>query len=162
MKLYTTLFTLLLALLPPKGGDAFLYGAVVCPIVKRALGEFLGDSDACSCGGTFRLFRGFGMEASCAVTSGDFTTTAEVDLEGRKAETEICIDVDDSGLGDPTACLTVKFSRGFFNFFSWNANSCTIFVNEDKCDSCTASGGLPLPDITYDCGSLLPGGFDGF
>jgi hypothetical protein len=162
MKLYTTLLTLLLALLPPKGGDAFLYGTLICPVVKRVFGDFLGDNSACSCGGTFRLFHGFGMEAACSVDVGGFVTTADVDLERRGAETEICIEIDDDGLGDPTACLTVKYRRGFFNFLSWGALSCKIDVDGEECTSCDASGSLPLPDITFNCTNLLPDDFDGF
>jgi hypothetical protein len=167
MKLYTTLFTLLLALLSPKGGDAFIkliYERFFCPVVESGLGTFLGDNDACTCEGTGGLFQGYGMEASCALTSDkSLETTAEVDLQGRNAETGICIEVDSGSDAPPlNACLTVKFSRGFFNPISWENDGCTIAVDGEKCDVCKASGGLPLPDIEFDCGNLLPDSFGGF
>ena len=80
-------------------------------------------------------------------------------------ETELCMDIDWPEKDNPTACLGANYYLRVRDGFTPNhfPVACTVTVNGTRCPKCIPTGGRsPLPYVEFDCGSMVPEGWNGF
>ena len=172
MKIQTLALTLALAF----PAQALIYDWLNCPFIDTSLEYFLGTKDSCDCRNrptvftrycpeSFFLFC-FGIDAECETTSDDDRETAfKLAQRGGFVETELCMDIDWPEKGNPTACLNTNYYLRARDVFTpdHTPTACTVFVNGTRCKDCTTVGGrAPLPYVEFDCGNMVPEGWNGF